>query len=412
MRAIILSIGDELTLGQVVDMNSAWLSGRLIGIGIPTRGHVTVPDDQDAIARAFDEASRRCDLLVATGGLGPTRDDLTRQALAQALGCALELHAPSLERIEALFRKRRWHMAGSNLTQAMRPVLADVLENQWGTAPGLKARLNGCAVYVLPGVPSEMKAMFDAYILPELGAGQDRVILTRTLATFGAGESAVGERLGGLMDRERNPKVGTTVSAGIVCIRVCSQFPSGAEAEQALEATVAEVRSRLGPLVFGEEDGTLQDAVVRLLLEKGATLAVAESCTGGLLGRMLTDVPGSSACFNGGWIAYSNSMKERELHVPSGLLQVHGAVSEPVARAMAENAALRSGSDYGLAITGIAGPGGGSAEKPVGLVWIAMARASGETRAEEMNFSGDRAAVRDRAAKSALNMLRMELLGS
>ena len=410
MQAIILSVGDELTLGQVVNTNSAWLSEQLAGLGMTIRAHATLPDDQCAIARAFDEASRRCDLLVATGGLGPTRDDLTRQALAQALGCELEMHAPSMERIENLFRERRWPMAESNRTQAMRPALADVLENRWGTAPGLKARLNGCRVYVLPGVPAEMKAMFDALIRPELGAARDRVILTRTLGSFGAGESSVGERLGGLMDRARNPKVGTTVSAGVISIRVRSEFPSRPEAERALDETVAEVRSRLGSLVFGEGDETLQDAAVRLLLAKGRTVAVAESCTGGLLGQMLTDVPGSSACFTGGWIAYSNSMKERELQVPHALLQSCGAVSGPVAREMAERAALLSGSDYGLAITGIAGPGGGSAEKPVGLVWIALARGPGGTLAEEKRFSGGRAAVRDRAAKSALNMLRLELM--
>ncbi len=410
MQAIILSVGDELTLGQVVDTNSAWLSEQLAGLGITIRAHATLPDDQCAIALAFDETSRRCDLLVATGGLGPTRDDLTRQALAQALGCELEMHAPSMERIEKLFRERRWPMADSNRIQAMRPALADVLDNRWGTAPGLKARLNGCRVYVLPGVPAEMTAMFDALIRPALGAARARVILTRTLGSFGAGESAVGERLGGLMDRARNPKVGTTVSAGVISIRVRSEFPSRPEAERALDETVAEVRSRLGSLVFGEGDETLQDAAVRLLLAKGRTVAVAESCTGGLLGQMLTDVPGASACFTGGWIAYSNSMKERELQVPPALLQSCGAVSGPVAREMAERAALLSGSDYGLAITGIAGPGGGSAEKPVGLVWIALARGPGGTLVEEMRFTGGRAAVRDRAAKSALNMLRLELM--
>lgn len=412
MQAIILSIGDELTLGQVVDTNSAWLSARLIEHGISTRAHMTVPDDQDAIAQAFGEASRRCELLIATGGLGPTQDDLTRQALAQALGCALELHEPSLERLKNRFCEMSWPMGESNKIQAMRPVLADVIENQWGTAPGLKARLNNCMVYVMPGVPSEMKAIFQAHILPELHAGSGLVILTRTLCSFGVGESTAGERLGDLMARTRNPKVGTTVSGGIISIRIRSEFSSVSGAKQALDSTVAEVRNRLGQMLFGEEAGTLQDAVIGLLRAKGRTLAVAESCTGGGLGRLLTDVPGSSTCFIGGWIVYSNAMKERELNVPPDMLKRYGAVSGQVARTMAEQAVILSGADYALAITGVAGPDGGTAEKPVGLVWFALASRAGKTDVEEMKLPGDRDMVRERASKKALNMLRLKLMES
>jgi nicotinamide-nucleotide amidase len=411
-HAVLLATGDELTLGQTVDTNSAWLSARLIEHGVLTAYHMTVPDDQQAIASALQEASCRADLVLMTGGLGPTDDDLARPALAQALGCGLDLHAPSLERIERFFRERGRAMPERNRVQALRPVLAEMLDNEWGTAPGLRARLNRAEILLMPGVPSEMRGMFGRYVAPLLAERAGRVILTAGVLAFGLGESSVADALGELMARNRNPVVGTTVSDGVIAVRIRSEFPTRAEARDRLDATLREVESRLGPHVFGRDGDTLAAAVARLLAGSGRTLATAESCTGGLLAAMLTSVPGASGWFRGGWVTYANEVKTRELGVPAALLAAHGAVSEPVVAAMAAGALRESGADFSLAISGIAGPDGGTPEKPVGTVWIALAvRGDGEpsVRAERLNWGGDRASIRDRAAKSALNLLRLHL---
>lgn len=413
MQAIILSIGDELTLGQTVDTNAAWLSARLVERGIITRWHLTVPDDCAAITRAVRQAAEEAELVILTGGLGPTADDLTRQALADALGAPLAENAAALAGIEAYFKHRRWPMTASNRTQALCPVGAECLENPCGTAPGLKLRLDRAVIVSMPGVPLEMKAMFDRHVAPLLAETSGRVILTAILHTFGLGESRVGERLGELMDRARNPKVGTTVAGGVVSVRIRSEFPTAAEAQAALGATAAEVRRRLGSSLYGEGETTLPEVVGRLLKERGRTVATAESCTAGLVGKLLTDPAGASAYYLGGWIVYANALKSEVLGVPAELIARAGAVSEAVARRMAEQALARSGADYALALTGVAGPKGGSADKPAGTVWIALARrkaAGPEVRAEQFVFPGARDMVRERAAKTALNILRLALL--
>jgi nicotinamide-nucleotide amidase len=414
MNAVILAVGDELTLGQAVDTNSAWLSARLAEQGVLTAYHLTVPDDQAAIARAVRDAARAAPWVLITGGLGPTPDDLTRPALAEALGVPLRLHAPSLERIERFFQRMRRPMPEANRVQAMCPEGATILENERGTAPGIRARLGEAEVFVMPGVPHEMEAMFVRHVAPLLRERSARAIATRTIRTFGAGESTVAEMLGPLMRRDRNPLVGTTVSKGVVSVRVRSDFESRAEAAEELEATCREIESRLGTLVFGGEDDSLEAAVGRLLKAGGQTLACAESCTGGLVAKLLTDVPGSSDYFAGGWVVYSNRLKQSELQVSERALVEFGAVSEAVARQMAEGALARAQADFALSLTGIAGPDGGTPDKPVGVVWIGLARreANGvKSRAERHPFAGDRELVRDRAARTALNLLRLELMG-
>jgi nicotinamide-nucleotide amidase len=277
-------------------------------------------------------------------------------------------------------------------------------------------------VFILPGVPSEMREMYRRHVAPaieallrEREAKARSVILTRKVNTFGMGESALGQRLGSLMARDRNPKVGTTVSDGVVGVRIRSEFNDADLARHEMDATTEQVERTLGPIVFGRDDATLEAGVVGLLRERGLRLAVAESCTGGLLGGMLTDVPGSSEAFVGGWITYADELKTRELGVGAQLIASHGAVSEPVAIAMAQGAAVRSGANLALAITGIAGPGGGTPEKPVGTVWIALARRaqSGDVAAKAVRLllGEGRRLVRDRAARCALQLLRFDLLG-
>lgn len=414
MNAIILSVGDELVLGQTVDTNSAWLSAQLAAVGCGVVAHFTVPDDQAAIERAIRLAAAQCDLLLISGGLGPTEDDLTRQALAAVMEAPLELNAEWLAELEKFFTARGRPMPESNRIQAMIPRGAKMIFNTAGTAAGIHAALPTCHVFVMPGVPKEMKAMFERDVLPHVrSASGGAVILSRTLHTFGLGESAIGERLGNLMQRGRNPSVGTTISGGVVSLRVNARFPSRAEALEQLERTCDACRAALGSLIYGRDQQTLAEVVGGMLKSAAGapTVATAESCTGGLLGKMLTDVPGSSAYYGFGWVTYANRAKEQQLGVPSELLEKHGAVSEPVVTAMANGARQRSGSTYALAISGVAGPDGGTPAKPVGTVCIALGHPDG-CAARTFNFPGDREMVRERSAKMALTLLRYHLLGT
>ena len=416
MQAIILSIGDELVLGQTVDTNSAYLSQRLAERGISTRYHQTVADDQAAIADVITHASRMVPLILITGGLGPTEDDLTRQAMSDAMAAPLVLDEQQLATIKTMMTRDGRRMPDRNRIQAMHPRGTDMISNTCGTAPGIFAKLNKASIYVMPGVPHEMLAMFARDVEPELDAfNPDRhVILTAKVNTFGQGESSIAESLGDLMARSRNPKVGTTAGQGIVAVRVRSEFADAGEAQLSLDDTMGQVRDRLGAIVFGVEDETLQQTLVNLLRDKGATVATAESCTGGLVGKMISDIPGSSSVYAGGWVTYSNQMKHDQLGVRMELIDEHGAVSEPVARAMARGALEHSGATLATSITGVAGPTGGSEEKPVGTVWIAVAeqRAAADPEVQTMLFQlpGDRDTVRDRAARCALQMLRFMLL--
>ena len=437
MDAIVLSIGDELVLGQTVDTNSAWLSAQLAAVGCAVTAHVTVADDQPAIEQAIRESIPHCDYLLISGGLGPTEDDLTRQALAAVLRLPLDMNDEWLAELTKFFSARGRPMPPANRIQAMIPRGAQMIFNTAGTAAGIRANVrrmplihqaNGakgiratygreydprCEVFVMPGVPKEMKIMFQRDVLPMIAtAGGGAVILSRTLHTFGLGESAVAERLGDLMHRGRNPSVGTTVSNGVVSLRINARFGVLPEARARLEETEAACRAALGSLIFGRDEETLQEVVGRLLKSSpdAATVSTAESCTGGLLGKMLTDIPGSSAYFSFGWVTYANIAKEEMLGVSPELLRLHGAVSEPVVLAMAAGARSRAHSTYAISISGIAGPDGGTPTKPVGTVCIALAWGDG-AEARTFVFPGDREFIRGRSAKMALTLLRYRLLG-
>jgi nicotinamide-nucleotide amidase len=420
MNAIILSVGDELILGQTVDTNSAWLAQQLAAIGIPTLAHITVPDDQPAIEQAIREAAERANLILISGGIGPTEDDLTRQALAAVMNVPLELNETWLKKLESFFQKLGRVMPPTNRIQAMIPRGAEMIDNSAGTAAGIRAQLlPGCRVFVMPGVPKEMKIMFARSVLPEIeresGGG---VILSKTLHTFGAGESTVAEKLGPLMKRDRNPSVGTTVANGIVSLRINARFSAKAQAQQELEATSAACVLPLGDLIFGADHDTLPSIVADLLKRAKKTVTTAESCTGGLLAKYFTDLSGASDYFKQGWITYADDAKMSLLGVSAQMLQQHGAVSEQVASAMATGAIQRAATDFALSITGIAGPTGGTESKPVGTVCIALStnakpRASAlgpHIKARTFLFTGDRETIRDRSAKMALTLLRYHLL--
>ena len=410
--AWILSVGTELILGQTVDTNTAWLATQLAAAGLHCTHHVTVADNLDHLHAALLQAADQADVIIVTGGLGPTEDDITRDALAAAAGVPLLDHAPSRAALEAYFESRGRPMPPGNLVQARVPRGAHVLPNTCGTAPGLQLALGSATVFALPGVPFEMREMYARAVVPCLAASTpERIVLSRRLNAFGRGESDVGEMLADLMARGRNPEVGTTAALGVIGVRINAAAPNEKEALSLLDSAETEIRRRLGSLVFGTEDETLAHAVQNELAARNLTVATAESCTGGLMGKLLTDVAGSSATFRGGVIAYANEIKQERLGVPEELLVTHGAVSAPVAAAMAEGARRALGSDYALSATGVAGPGGGTPEKPVGLVYVGLAGPQ-ETQTRELRL-GDttpRDVIRLRTAFIALNLLRRALV--
>jgi nicotinamide-nucleotide amidase len=369
--------------------------------------HITVADDRPAIAEAFRDACELADLVIMTGGLGPTDDDLTRFALADVMGVDLQRDESSLAEIAAFFQRRGRQMVERNKVQAMCPVGATMLSNPAGTAPAMTVTFDGTRLFCLPGVPREMVALWDKHIVPALPAGDGHAILTAKINTFGLGESDIAEKLADLMARDRNPTVGTTVSGGVVSARIRSTAADRTTADQQLQATIAEVESRLGDLVFSRDDVTLAEALGDLLREQGRSIVTAESCTGGLVGKLLTDAPGASHFYRGGWVTYDNAMKTAQLGVPADLFDHHGAVSRPVAEAMAEGARRAADADLAVSITGVAGPAGGTDHKPVGTVWFALAGRDQPTAAQRHVFPGDRDLIRLRAALHAINITRL-----
>lgn len=424
--AAILSIGDELVLGQTLNSNSRGLAQRLASMGIVTREHVTVPDDAPRHAAALRRLAESNDLVISTGGLGPTEDDLTRQVMSDVLASALVEDAESLEQIKAWYASRGRVMPDINRVQAKRPQSAAAIANPHGTAPGIRALISlpshACDVFCLPGPPGEMFPMFETSVVPALRPPAGRRVLTRVVPCFGIGESEVAMRLGTLMSRDAVPLVGTTASGGVVSCRIRYEGPLDAsEAATLVEQTEATIRRLLAPHAFATGDVTLAEAIVNLLTQRKRTLGVVESCTGGLLASMVTGVPGSSAVFQGGLITYSNEQKVALAGVDPSLLAETGpgAVSKDVARAMAIGGLAQLACDECLAITGIAGPTGATEAtalrpaKPVGLVYIALARRMGShprVEVRKFHMRGDRASVRDWSAKSALMMLHMAIM--
>lgn len=423
-KAAILSIGDELTLGQNLDTNSAWLAQRLVEIGITPVEHATVPDDLDTHVRALRDLATRCDVVVSTGGLGPTADDLTREAVARASADRLIEDADSVAQIEAWFAKSGRAMNPINRVQALRPSRGRSLRNDHGTAPGLHATIarpgaanQGVDVLCMPGPPHEMRAMYEHAVRPMLRPPPGRMVRTLVLPTIGLGESDVAQRLGELMDRDRDVVVGTTASRGVVSVRVRFEG-SPKDADARVREAEAKVRERLGDIIFTRGDVPLAAEVIALLRDRAGMLSTVESCTGGMLGGMLTDIPGSSDVYLGGFVTYSNAQKTAMVGVdvstfgPAG----PGAVSARCADSMAVGGLERTGASMCLAITGVAGPGGGSDAKPVGTVWIALAMrdpSRGVARdVRRFVFAGDRNNIREWACVSALALARAHLIGS
>jgi len=407
-KASIVTIGNEILSGLTVDTNASFLAIELQNIGIPVVSSYSVGDEIDAIARKLEMAGSDADIIVTTGGLGPTDDDVTRQAFAKFLGVELEFREELFKKLQDYFKLRKFPMPEKNRIQAFIPAGAEAIANI-GTAPGILASWKGKLLIALPGVPREAEKMFES-IVPELKqyAGT-QALEARRLKCFGAGESTIAEMLGDMMRRDRNPLINCTVHEGIITLHIIAQAESKEKAVQMCEKDEKLLRRKLGDLVYGSGDETLAEVVGAKLTKQKKTVATAESCTGGLLAKMLTDVPGASNYFTYGWITYSNDAKIDEIGVQADLIEQYGAVSEQVAKAMARVARSRARTDYAIAITGIAGPAGGTEQKPVGLVYISVDY-DGGCEIKQCFFTFNREFNRLRAAQTALNMLRQRLI--
>ena len=413
MQIEILTVGDELLLGFTIDTNAAYLARALAEIGVEVVHRTTVGDDADRIAQAVKVALERTGAVITTGGLGPTSDDRTRPAIAKLFGRELVRD----DAIVAQIRERFWRMSSAkmpetNIVQAMVPVGARVLENRHGTAPALFLEdESGRWVVMLPGVPREMRGLTNDTIIPllreRIGAASTAVV-SRTIRTTGIGESALAERLGDLAGGvDGLPLAFLPGWAGADLRLTSNELPADAAA-LALDAAAQKLRDAIGDFVYGDGDDDLAELVLAMCRERGLTIATAESCTGGLLGARITAIPGSSDVYQGGVVAYDNSVKSKLLAVLDVSLREHGAVSEQVAREMAEGCAQALGTDIGIGITGIAGPGGGTPDKPVGTVWIAVTGV-GDTRTLGRVYVGDREEIRLRATQAALDQVRRGL---
>ncbi|MBA2133456.1 competence/damage-inducible protein A [Capillibacterium thermochitinicola] len=411
MRAEIISVGTELLLGEIVDTNAAFLSQELAALGIELYHRTTVGDNAGRLKQALTEALARVDLVITSGGLGPTDDDLTKETVAEVLGLPLVLHQPSLAWIEEYFAKTGRCMPENNYKQALIPAGGEALPNRKGTAPGVSVRKEGKWVICLPGPPQELCPMFREYVRPLLAAESRGVIRSRVLRLCGIGESALAKEIADLLANQTNPTLAPLASEGEVRLRITAFAESVAKAEAAIADLEQKLRARLGQMIYGVDDETLEAVVVGLLRQRGETLAVAESCTGGLLANRITDVPGASTVFDRGVVVYSNRAKEELLGVPAAVIEQVGAVSPEVATLMARGVRDRTGSDWGIGITGIAGPGGGTAEKPVGLVYFALA-GPGVNLVREARFTGDRQQIKRRTTQAVLDLLRRTLLAA
>jgi nicotinamide-nucleotide amidase len=409
--AEIIAVGSELLTAHRLDTNSLFLTGRLNDLGIDVRAKAVVGDEDEDLADVFQNALRRSDVVIATGGLGPTEDDRTREVVAALFGLPLEEDAEVLAAIRARFGRRGFVMPERNRRQALVPRGATVLRNVNGTAPGLWIEARGRVVVLLPGPPRELQAIFDTHVAPRLeGLTQGQRLRRRVIKITGRAESQVDEAAQPIytpLARGAVP-IQTTILAtpGQIELHLSARGTDESALDAALESGVVRLAEALAPAVFSVDGRTLEAVVGELLKSRGWTIAVAESCTAGLVLARLTEVPGSSAWVRGGVVAYANDVKTAQLGVPEAVIATHGAVSEPVARAMAEGARTRLGADIGLAVTGIAGPDGGSEAKPVGMVVIAASGAVEATKT--FRFPGDRQMVRLQSVAAALDILRKE----
>lgn len=411
MRAEIVSVGTELLLGQIVDTNAPYLSRTLSALGIDVFYRVTVGDNTSRLAETLQRALSRADLVITIGGLGPTQDDLTKETIAEVFGEPMVIDPESETVIRSFFERRGLPIAQSNLKQALKPESGTAIPNSVGTAPGTIVEKNGKIVIALPGPPSEFMPMVEKSVIPYLShktSDARTVIVSRSLRVVGIGESAAEEKVKDLLNGA-NPTLAPYAKSGEVELRITAKAPDEATARNLIAGLEQTTRERLGDFIYGVDEDTLESVVVDLLVERKLKLALAESCTGGLLSHRITNVPGSSDTYLAGIVSYSNAAKTKLLGVPAEMILEHGAVSPEVAEAMASGAAAQSGADIAVGITGIAGPGGGSPQKPVGLVYIGIKTPEGVSVVKNL-LGGSRQEIKQRASQAALNLVRVWLL--
>lgn len=415
LQAELVFVGTELLLGEILNTNAQYLSERLALLGVDVYHQVTVGDNADRLRAVLEQALGRSDVVITSGGLGPTADDITREVAAEVAGRPLKLDAALVAGLEAWFAGRKRPMTENNKRQCMVPDGATVLPNDRGTAPGLIIPVGAKAIVLLPGPPIELRPMFEQQVVPFLTSrmgGTPLRLVSRVLRFVDIGESSLEDALRDLLAAQTDPTIAPYAKTSEVHLRLATKAANQAEGLARIAPVEAAIRARVGQYLYGVDECSLEEAVGRLLEERGLTLTLAESCTGGLVAKRVTDVPGSSGWFSMGFTTYSNEAKMRFLGVPEALLAEHGAVSEPVARAMAQGALERAGADVAVAISGIAGPGGGTAEKPVGTVCFALAgREPAGAWSRTLRLWGSRADVRERSAVQALAMVRRYLLG-
>ena len=402
----LISVGTEILLGNIVNTNAAYLSEKCAELGLACYYQDVVGDNGERLQETIRTALSRADILLISGGLGPTQDDLTKEAAASVMGKSLYLHEESKVSIQKFFEERGLEITENNWKQAMMPEGCIVVDNPNGTAPGVIMAENGKHVILMPGPPNEMIPMFENSIIPYLNRLQSGVIYSQTVKICGVGESKAETMVKDLIEGQTNPTIATYAKTGEVHLRVTAGAEDEKAAKKLVKPVVKELKSRFGSHIYTtDNDVTLEKAVVDLLCANKLTITTVESCTGGLLSARLINVPGVSEVFKSGYVTYSNKAKRRLLGIKKNLLEKHGAVSKEVARDMAKGAALVSKSDVTVSITGIAGPDGGTEDKPVGLVYIGCS-VCGKITVKEYHFSGDRAKIRENTVSAALTLLR------
>ena len=410
MTVELISVGTELLLGNIVNTNAAYLAEKCADLGLSCFYQSVVGDNEERLGAVLKAAVERSDIVILSGGLGPTEDDLTKEVSAKVMGRQLVMHEPSKKRIEEYFTSRNMELTENNWKQAMMPEGAIAVNNENGTAPGVIIEDGEKKVILLPGPPNEMIPMFEKSIMPYLEGSDPEVIYSQTVKICGVGESKAETLIKDMIDSQSNPTIATYAKNCEVHLRVTAKAAGEKEAKKLVKPVVKELKNRFGPCIYTTNaDITLEKAVVDLLIANKLTVSTVESCTGGMLAARLINVSGVSDVYKSGYITYSNKAKRRILGIKKGLLEKKGAVSEEVAKEMAKGAAAISRAEVAVSITGIAGPGGGTEEKPVGLVYIACS-VCGKIKVRKYNFRGNRAKIRETAVSSALILMRQCVL--
>jgi len=411
MNAEILAVGTELLMGQIANTNAQYISKRLPDVGVNVYFHSVVGDNPSRLKECLELALKRSDVVILTGGLGPTQDDLTKETVSELMNKKLVLHQESLDKIEGFFRGLSRQMTQNNVKQAYLPEGCIILKNNNGTAPGCIIESNSKSIIMLPGPPSEMKLMFEEYVIPYFLEKSPYKIVSKYLRIFGIGESAMEDKLLDMIESQTNPTIAPYAKEGEVQLRISAKCDKNEDADLLIRPVITEIYKRLGNSVYTEEDKLMEEVVAEMLIKQNITIAIAESCTGGLISSRLTEIPGVSKVFNRGIISYSNESKVENLSVSTETLNKYGAVSKQSAEEMAIGVRKLSGTDIGLSITGIAGPDGGSDEKPVGLVYIGLADKDG-ANVKELRLWGRRERIRHVAALNAFDMIRQYIINS